>query len=82
MFEDIICSTIRRLGSEYSLLRRKKGFTQKEVSEKSGLSVFTVSTFESGRSTGLTMAAYIKLLLAIGCGRMIDRRLFPDKNKE
>lgn len=62
---DSIEETIRRLGREYGELRRQKGYTQKEVSQRCGLSIFTISTFESGASTGLTLAAYIKLLRAI-----------------
>jgi len=77
--EDLISSVIRKLGSDYAGLRRQKGITQKEVSEKSGLSVFTISMFESGHSTGLTMATYIKLLRAIGCGDLIER-LSPGNN--
>ena len=38
---------------------------QKEVAEKSGLSVFTISSFENGSSTGITMSSFIKLLRAI-----------------
>lgn len=65
--------TIRRLGRQYGELRRQEGFTQKEVSGKSGLSIFTISTFESGSSTGLTVATYIRLLQAIGCGGLIGK---------
>jgi len=65
--EDSITQLIQELGREYGRLRKQRGFTQKEVAERSGLSIFTISTFESGHSTGITMAAYIKLLRAIGC---------------
>lgn len=56
---------IRQLGKRYSDYRKRLGYTQKEVSEKSGLSIFTISSFENGSSTGLTMASFIKLLRAI-----------------
>jgi len=64
---------IHRLGREYGELRKQKGYTQKQVSEHSGLSIFTISTFESGASTGLTLAAYIKLLRAIECFEKVER---------
>lgn len=58
-------SLIRELGKRYGEYRKRMGFTQKEVAEKSGLSVFTISSFENGSSTGITMASFIKLLRAI-----------------
>lgn len=65
--EDTVSEAIRDLGARYVEMRKQKGFTQKQIAEISGLSIFTISTFESGHSTGLTMATYIKLLRAIGC---------------
>lgn len=56
---------IRDLGKRYSEYRKRLGFTQKDITEKSGLSVFTISSFENGSSTGITMASFIKLLRAI-----------------
>lgn len=56
---------IRQLGKRFSDYRKRMGFTQKEVAEKSGLSVFTISSFENGSSTGVTLASFIKLLRAI-----------------
>lgn len=56
---------IRDLGKRYSEYRKRLGFTQKDITEKSGLSVFTISSFENGSSTGITMASFVKLLRAI-----------------
>jgi transcriptional regulator with XRE-family HTH domain len=56
---------IRQLGKRYSEYRKRMGNTQKKVAEKSGLSVFTISSFENGTSTGITLASFIKLLRAI-----------------
>lgn len=53
------------------------GFTQKEVAEKAGLSVFTVSNFEKGSTTGLTLASFIKLLRAIHFLEEIEKLLPP-----
>ena len=53
---------IRELGKRYSDYRKRMGYTLKEVDEKSGLSVFTISSFENGSSTGITFASFIRLL--------------------
>ena len=65
LYEQSGSDLIRQLGKRYSDYRKRMGYTQKEVSEKSGLSVFTISSFENGSSTGLTLASFIKLLRAI-----------------
>lgn len=52
---------IRQMGKRYSGYRKRMGYTQKEVAEKSGLSIFTISNFENGSSTGVTLASFIKL---------------------
>jgi Helix-turn-helix. len=66
---------VRGLGKQYSDYRKRMGYTQKEVAEKSGLSVFTISSFENGSSTGITLASFIKLLRAIDCLDEIEKIL-------
>ena len=66
---------IRELGKRYSDYRKRMKYTQKEVAEKSGLSVFTISSFENGSSTGITMASFIKLLRAIDSLDEIEKLL-------
>lgn len=66
---------IRELGKRYSDYRKRMGYTQKEVAEKSGLSIFTISSFENGSSTGITMASFIKLLRSIDCLEEIEKLL-------
>lgn len=56
---------IRELGKRYRDYRKRMGYTQKDVAGKSGLSIFTISSFENGSSTGITLASFIKLLRAI-----------------
>ena len=56
---------IRELGQRYGNYRKRMGFTQKDVAAQSGISVFTISSFENGSSTGITLASLIKLLRAI-----------------
>lgn len=69
MYSDIYEKTgseiIREIGLRFSNYRKRMKFTQKEVAEKSGLSVFTISSFENGSSTGITLASFLKLLRAI-----------------
>lgn len=71
---------IRELGKRYSMYRKRMGYTQKEVAEKSGLSIFTISSFENGSSTGITMASFIKLLRAIDSLEEIEK-LLPELPK-
>ena len=66
---------IRELGKRYSDYRKRMGYTQKEVAEKSGLSIFTISSFENGASTGITLASLIKLLRAIDSLDEIEKLL-------
>ncbi|MFV0346792.1 MAG: helix-turn-helix domain-containing protein [Bacteroidales bacterium] len=67
--------TIRELGKRYSTYRKRMGYTQKEVAEQSGLSIFTISTFENGSATGITLASFIKLLRAIDFLEEIEKLL-------
>ena len=66
---------IQELGMRYRDYRKRMGYTQKSVTEKSGLSLFTVSSFENGSSTGITLANFIKLLRAIDCLEEIEKLL-------
>ncbi len=66
---------IQDLGKRYSEYRKRMGMTQKQVSEQSGLSIFTISSFENGSSTGITMTSLIKLLRAINFLEEIDKLL-------
>jgi len=66
---------IRDLGNRYSEYRKRIGYTQKDVAAKSGLSVFTISSFENGSSTGITLASFVKLLRAIDSLEEIEQLL-------
>ena len=63
------------LGKRYAGYRKRMGFTQRDVASKSGLSLFTISSFENGSSTGITMASFIKLLRAIDSLEEIEKLL-------
>ncbi|KAA6323966.1 hypothetical protein EZS27_026646 [termite gut metagenome] len=92
LYEKSGSDIIRELGVRYSDYRKRMGFIQKEVATKSGLSVFTISSFENGSSTGITLAAFIKLLRAIDSLDEINnllpelsespRALFKKQNKK
>ncbi len=75
LYEKSGSDIIRELGKRYSDYRKRMGYTQKEVAEKSGLSVFTISSFENGSSTGITLASFIKLLRAINSLDEIEKLL-------
>lgn len=75
LYEKSGSDIIRELGKRYSEYRKRMEYTQKEVAEKSGLSVFTISSFENGSSTGITLASFIKLLRAIDSLDEIEKLL-------
>jgi transcriptional regulator with XRE-family HTH domain len=75
LYEKSGSDIIRELGRRYSDYRKRMGYTQKEVAGKSGLSVFTVSSFENGSSTGITVASLVKLLRAIDSLDEIEKLL-------
>lgn len=66
---------ISNLGKRYAEYRKRMGYTQKEISEHTGLSVFTISSFESGSSTGITLASLLKLLRAIESLEEVEKLL-------
>ena len=84
LYEQSGSDIIRQLGKRYSDYRKRMGFTQKEVAEKSGLSVFTISSFENGSSTGVTMASFIRLLRAIDYLEEMEKLLpeLPESPRE
>jgi len=75
LYEQSGSDIIQQLGKRYSDYRKRMGHTQKGVSEKSGLSIFTISSFENGSSTGVTLASFIKMLRAIDSLDEIEKLL-------
>jgi transcriptional regulator with XRE-family HTH domain len=57
---------IQLLGQRYKDTRIAMQITQKEVSEKTGISMSTIRRFENGLTFNLTLANFIALLQAIG----------------
>lgn len=58
---------IRLIGQRFRDYRLRVNMTQKEVAEKAGLSVITVSKFEGGQSINLSISSLAMMLRAIGC---------------
>jgi len=75
LYEKSGSDVIRELGERFADYRKRMGYSQKEVAGKSGLSVFTISTFENGSSTGITLSSFIKLLRAIDNLEEIEKLL-------
>jgi len=57
---------IAQLGKQFKNYRQLLELTQKDVSEKAGLSVMTVQKFESGASQDVSMTTIIRLWRVIG----------------
>lgn len=81
LYEQSGSELIQQLGKRFCNYRKRMGYSQKDLSEKSGMSIFTISTFESGASTGVTLASFIKLLRAIDCLEEIEK-LLPESPRQ
>ena len=68
---------VQLLGERYKEYRVRVGLTQKEISEKTNVSVMTIHRFESGAATNIALSTIISLLRAIG---MLDNvnELLPE----
>lgn len=77
IYEKSGAELISGVGRRFRDYRKRMGLTQIEVSHKSGLSIFTISGFEKGSGTGITMASFIKMLRAINSLDEIDKILPP-----
>lgn len=66
---------VRLLGRRFRQYRIAMQMKQSEVAQKAGLSVFTLSQFENGRSSNITMANLVALLRMIGLLENVDQLL-------
>lgn len=66
---------IQLLGQRYKDTRIAMQITQKEVSEKTGISMSTIRRFENGLTFNLTLANFIALLQAIGFADNLENTL-------
>ena len=58
---------VRMLGRRFKEYRLVARLTQKEVAEKTALSVLTIHRFESGIATNIALSTFLLLLKAVGC---------------
>ena len=63
------------LGRRFKDYRISCDMTQKEVSEKSGISIITIRKFENGQLYNLSLAIFIALLKAIDFAQGLDEVL-------
>ena len=63
------------LGKRFQTYRKQMRLTQKQLSEKTGLSIFTISSFEKGTGTGLSLTSFISMIRAIEQLEQIDALL-------
>lgn len=71
--QDIIALLCQRL-KEYRLAAR---MSQKEMAERSGVSLTTISHLEQGASQNITLNNFISLLRAVGMQQRLDNLLPP-----
>lgn len=63
------------LGKRFKIYRKKRKLTHKKIAEQIGVSTFTISAFESGRGSGLSLNTFINLLRIIDELEHIDNAL-------
>lgn len=57
---------VRSLGENYKEYRLRKQLTQGEVAAETGLTIATISKFESGTAANISFSTFLRLLKAIG----------------
>lgn len=57
---------IEELGRAYRKYRRSIGLSQKDIHDKTGVAMSTISSFENGRGQGLSLAHFSSMLSAVG----------------
>ena len=69
MFEELINKNelIIQLGKDFRKYRKALRLSQKEIQQKTGLSQFTISEFETGKNPGISLLNFCRLLEAVGC---------------
>ena len=71
---------LQRIGSKLKEIRLEQNIRQKELSEKAGLSMFSISQMETGHNT--SMQSIIQVLRALGRMDMLDAFLLYNKEEE
>ncbi len=68
---------ISELGGRFREYRLFCDLTQKEVAEKAGVSIFTISQFEKGEARNIGFATVLSLLRSIGFLEEVEKLLPP-----
>ncbi len=68
---------ISELGGRFREYRLFSNLTQKEVAEKSGVSIFTISQFENGEARNIGFGTILALLRSIGFLQEVEKVLPP-----
>lgn len=69
---------IRMLGQRFRQYRLILELTQKELSERTGISVPTIQKFESGTASNITLTTILSLMRHIGIIDYVDK-LIPEQ---
>lgn len=71
-YEYSIPELIKMLGARFKDYRLRCNMTQKEVSERSGITITTIHKFENGTGGNVSLGTFILLMKAIGRIDAID----------
>ena len=69
---------VRLLGERFKDYRLRASLTQREVAEKTGMSVLTIHRFENGTARNVSLGTFLLLLKAVGCINDL-RELMPEQ---
>lgn len=69
---------LQMIGKRIKLYRVYSGISQKELEEKSGISIRTISRLESGKS--IQLESFVKVLVALDLSENIEL-IIPDQSK-
>lgn len=69
---------LQMIGKRIKLYRVYSGISQKELEEKSGISIRTLSRLESGKS--IQLESFVKVLVALDLSENIEL-IIPDQSK-
>lgn len=69
--------TISLFGQRYKLYRKALHISQRQLHKKTGVSLFTISSFENGKGQGISLSHLLSLLNALDLGSTF-LELIPD----
>lgn len=75
LYEYSIPELTHLLGERFKEYRLRANMTQKDVSDQSGLTMQTISKFETGMINNMSLGTFMLLLKSIGCIDQINEIL-------